>query len=308
MLKIAHVVPPRTKGYRFSINKISENIRAHSRHDNQLFGTDEEMCICGFDIVHFHTGFDIDRALEQTERFAQRPKVVHTVHTRNKSSLRNRADRIVCISKVDRGLNMSSKTMVIENTVDVSGIERFRMKDQISVAMCSRLSALRFGPQVWSALKQINCPVFLYGYQENGGKWTDENLDFVRRCMDEKSNVHILPYDNQVEEKIISHGLFLNLQERNNHSLCFGLNVMEAASLGMPIVTEPRVQEFQIYADDRTNGFVCETKEEAVEKVNQIIKNRDLYEQICRGAEKTASRIENRMPREYDELYEELAG
>jgi len=253
-------------------------------------------------ILHLHyNGPHPESAFLDELRY--QPVMMQTVHSDNRSIFSDVLDQIICIDEPGRSKNDPSKTILIEDTVDVSGFPRHRPNGN---GICN---ALRFSPdqmeeETFDLFARIQARVFFYGADDLLSFAPTHNqalCDYVRRY----DHISCLPYIPNMEEKMVEHAFLSYYLRHSNPHRAYGLIVMEAASLGMPIVALRKAQPFQRYIIDGFNGFIADQDEDFIRACERLCQDAGLYAALCANAQAHARTLKNCMPESYRRVYHE---
>lgn len=254
-------------------------------------------------IIHLHYSGEHSES-EFLKRLIYKPRIVHTVHTPAPapSIFADIADRIVCIDEFRLRINEAGKSVWIENSVDVAGIPRHQ-PNQNGICNALRFSSDQMQPALLDLFAELNTKSYFYGADDFLAFSSAHNThicDYAKRF----ANIECLPYCYDLEQKMIGHSFFTYYVQNNNNPLwCHGLNVMEAVSLGLPVVTLTRGQLGQQYIRHGLNGFFANNDQEFLGYCKEILGDDGLYLETCANASRHADTISNSMPQKYQEMY-----
>jgi glycosyltransferase involved in cell wall biosynthesis len=294
---VLHVVYYGVRGH--SISRVVDNIIANApefRQDifrikenwDDLWSLVEERRPL---LLHLHFNIPV-----QLPRLSFKPVLIQTVHEDSRSCFREIADQIVCIH--NEAALKNPECIVIENTVDVKGITHSPIIDKCYGSF--RFFPDRVNSDVLRVYSQIQQNVDLYGYIPGSSTWA-----YAEKIINECSkypNICCKEWTAEVES-YSRYKLLCNYYAENNPKYCFGLNVMEAASMGIPVVTVHRQQENSIYLVDGYNGFIVKDEREFIQKSNAVFDSETLYEDLREAARQHKISIKNTMPEHYASLY-----
>lgn len=307
-MKVLHLAPKHSFAECLSSDKIIDNLIKNCRCDASKFQyTDTTELLLYLkddtsDIWHFHAEINDEQFVSDLKDVLKTKdvKTLRTSHRIFSCKLSECVDKIICIHDECRDLKLyPEKSFVIENTVDVSSFLK-HTPNKNGVCISAWLSNYRFGEKARNILSKINSTVFLYG-----GLKIENVQKNIRRFVTEPNFVN-MGWSEEMEKRMVSHAILMNLSEINYPKYCFGLNVMEAVSLGMPVISYPRTQKYQTYIIDGHNGFISDDPNVIVERTNQLLSDNDTYLEMCHNAEEHSRSIENSMPKLYSEIYEKL--
>jgi glycosyltransferase involved in cell wall biosynthesis len=254
-------------------------------------------------IIHLHYSGEHSES-DFLKRLSYKPRIVHTVHTPAPipSIFADIADRIVCIDEFRLRLNPSAKSVWIENSVDVVGIPKHK-PNRNGICNALRFSSDQMQPALLDLFAQLDTKSYFYG-ADDFLAFSSEHNNRICEHAKRYANIECLPYRFDLERRMIDHSFFTFYVQNNNNPLwCNGLNVMEAVSLGLPVVTLQRGQLGQQYIVPGFNGFFATSDEEFLGHCKDILANDDLYLELCANASRHAETITNSMPRKYHEMY-----
>lgn len=254
-------------------------------------------------IIHLHYGGEHSES-DFLKRLIYKPRIVHTAHTPAPvpSIFADIADRIVCIDEFRLRINPGSKSVWIENSVDVAGIPRHE-PNRNGICNALRFSSDQMQPALLDLFAELNTKSYFYGADDFLAFSSQHNAAICEYAK-QFANIECLPYCHDLERRMVGHSFFTYYVQNNNNPLwCHGLNVMEAVSLGLPVVTLQRGQLGQQYILHGHNGFFANSDQEFLGHCKEILGNRDLYLEMCSNAQRHADTITNSMPRQYQEMY-----
>jgi glycosyltransferase involved in cell wall biosynthesis len=296
---------------RTSISKIVDNLMTNARQVRQAVVSfpDFQLDLAPIlnetqpKIIHLHYGGEHPQS-EFLKRLSYKPRIVHTVHTPAPvpSIFADIADRIVCIDEFRLRINPGAKSVWIENSVDVSGIPR-HTPNQNGICNALRFSADQMQPALLDLFARLDTKSYFYGADEFLA-FSSEHNNYLCEYAKQFPNIECLPYCHDLERRMIGHSFFTYYVQNNNNPLwCHGLNVMEAVSLGLPVVTLKRGQLGQQYIVHGHNGYFANNDEEFLGYCTQILENAGLYLELCANASRHADGVTNSMPQKYQEMY-----
>jgi glycosyltransferase involved in cell wall biosynthesis len=251
-------------------------------------------------IIHLHYSGEHPES-EFLTKLTYKPRVVQTVHNSIPSIFGDIADRIVCVDEFGLRQNPGNKSVWIENSVDVGGIPKHK-PNRNGICHALRFSADQIQPAVLDLFAGVNAKSYFYGADDFLAFSSDHNksiCDYAERF----SNIECVPYCHELERMMVQHSFFSYYLFNSNPLRSYGLVAMEAASLGMPIVSVQKDQSGQQYVVNGFNGFIAKDDREFLGYCKEILGNADLYLELCANASQHANVIQNTMPQKYQELY-----
>lgn len=293
--------------YGGSISKIIENIKNNSKLNNYIMSLPESLStITGFininkpKILHLHFN-SFPQKTNFLNELKYKPYIIQTIHGNATSSFIDKVDKIICIHDSCYKLNPKDKSIIIENSVDVEQYRSNKTTMINSVISTFRCIPERIDEEVMKVYSQIKSPVFLYGYFDNDR----HSNKLIKELSLKYGNIIAMPWEKNVEKFIPMFSIysFYLTKKMNHEEYCYGLSVMEAASLGVPIVTIIRNQNYQKFVIDKYNGFICDNADNFIDACNKLINDQIMYKQIKENALAHSYNIKNSMPLQYEELY-----
>ena len=202
------------------------------------------------------------------------------------------ANDIVCVSNFQRNnLKKKEDATVIPNSLSADYEERCRAcyveRDYKTVLMLSSLKLykgiLEF-VQLSERLPQYHFLLVINDVQKNIDKFCTmynilyhENLEIWDRQSD------VFPFYERAS-------LVLNLSNKKKVLETFGLTVLEAMTMGLPVIvpTEGGIAEM---VEDGVNGYKIDVQnlEEIENKINKILLDKFLYHSLCENAKKLSA-------------------
>lgn len=254
-------------------------------------------------ILHLHyTGHHPENVF--LERLTCDPYVVHTVHDSQESIFSDVADRIICISRFGMERNDPRKTVYIENSVEVGHAPRHAPNDN-GVCLALRFSADQMQERTIEVLSKVRGLVHIYG-ADDALAFNAEHNRSILALAEQYRNIVCSPYNNYMEYQLSRHAFYGYYIQDNEPRRSYGLTVMEAVSLGMPVVAVRRRQDGQQFIVHGYNGYIADDDEEFVEYCSLLSEDREHYRCICANASEHARTIENSMPGRHELLYRSL--
>lgn len=254
-------------------------------------------------IIHLHYSGEHSES-EFLRRLAYKPRVIQTIHDSIPSIFADIADRIVCIDRFGLRNNPGKRSVWIENSVDPSGIPKHR-PNQNGICHALRLSPDQMQPAVLDLFAGLNAKSYFYGADDFLALDPQHNASICEYAR-QFANIECLPYCQDLERTMIEHSFFAYYLFNSNPLRGYGLVVMEAVSLGMPVVTLRKDQAGQPFVVHGSNGFIVDNDREFPGYCKRILQDGDLYLELCANALRHADKIQNSMPQKYQELYLDL--
>jgi hypothetical protein len=254
-------------------------------------------------ILHLHwNGEHAEAAF--LSRLPYRPGIVHTVHEYGRSIFSDCADVIVCLNQRSRELNDPTRSVVIELTVDVDSYPAHEPNDN-GICNALRFSPDQMGTEIIDLFSVLDTSTFFYGADDFLSFAPEHNravCDYARSF----SNILCLPFQREMERRMLEHSFFAHYVRNNEPRRHYGLVVKEAAALGIPIVAVKRTQGAQRYLIDGFNGFVADSGDELIRSCRRMFDDPQLYRALCANARIHARGLLNTMPVAYGTLYRRL--
>jgi len=262
-------------------------------------------------VVFAHSGKDIEGGFTLS-------KYLETPFIKWLSLLYNAGDRVIAPSEYTKemiaGFGVDKdKTRVVSNGVDISkveyskeGREKYREKFDLTrptvfvVGQVIPRKDVTTFVEVARALPQYQ--FIWYGHRMNRLFMFDREMD--RAIKKSPENVQFTGYVEDISAAFSSGDLFFFPSKEENE----GIVLLEAAALGLPIVTRD-LPAYRGWMEDEENCLKGETKEDFVRLIRKAMEDSDLRESLARKARKTAEdrRLEN-IGKDYIGIYEEFLG
>lgn len=293
---------------RTSISKIVDNLIANASHIRQgvVSFPDFQFDLATIlnqahpKIIHLHYSGEHSES-EFLTQLNYKPRVVHTVHSSTPSIFTDIADRIVCIDEFGLRNNPGNKSVWIEDSVDVGGIPKHKPNSN-GICHALRFSADQMQPAVLDLFAGLRAKSYFYGADDFLAFSSNHNKSICAYA-EQFANVECVPYCRELERMMVQHSFFSYYLFNSNPLRSYGVVVMEAASLGMPIVSVPKDQSGQQYVVHGFNGFIAKDDREFMGYCKDILGNADVYRELCANASQHSNVIQNSMPQKYEELY-----
>jgi glycosyltransferase involved in cell wall biosynthesis len=293
---------------RTSISKIVDNVMTNASQLRQgvVSFPDSQLDLANIlnrtqpKIIHLHYSGEHSESAFLTQ-LTYKPRVVHTVHNSVPSIFSDIADRVVCVDRFGLRNNSGDRSVWIENSVDVKGFPKHK-PNQNGICHALRFSSDQMQPAVLDLFAGLNAKSYFYGADDFLAFSTNHNAsicEYAKRF----ENIECLPYYKDLERRMIEHSFFSYYLSNNNSFRSYGIVVMEAVSLGMPVVTLTKDQSGQTFVLHGFNGFIANDDREFIGYCKQILENPDLYLELCANASRHSDEIQNSMPQKYQELY-----
>lgn len=289
-------------GYREAVQKVIDNICKNSDNHiilpiKEVFGDENNVISILNDIkpkiihIHFNSLFDQNCFGNLTYK----PNaIIQTIHGNKKTNYGNIVDQIVCIH--DEAAKLNDNSIVIENTVDVMGAVYNPCFNSIVTGF--RIIKEKIDTNIVNYFGSIQGDIDVFGMPFVP---TKHSKKIESTC---PSNVRLYHWNRFIENLISKRVLFVYAVEYNNKEICYGLSLMEAACIGMPIVALRRRQDNQKYIINGYNGLIADSLEDLAECCNMLYKNVNLLKMFAENAKKHIISLSNTMPEQYNALYE----
>lgn len=289
-------------GFRGAVQKVIDNIVMHSDNHiivsihNELEAI-EKINFLKPDIIHLHFNSIFDK--ENFSKISYEHKTIQTVHGNVKSNYSDFVDKVVCIHSAAARLNPDSE--IIENTVNIFDLNHKPQNDVI-------MTDFRFVPEkinttVLDTISKLKIDVDIIGMSSYMEKYYSYEM---AQYASKYENIKFKFWNNFIENTLVNYKFFVYIVAENNKDICYGLSLMEAVSIGMPVIALERRQDFQKYIIHGYNGFIAKNFHEIVEYSNKIINNEESYTLMCKNAQEHKKTIVNDMPEKYNALYKKL--
>lgn len=251
-------------------------------------------------IIHLHYSGEHSES-EFLTQLNYKPRVIHTVHSSIPSIFTDIADRIVCIDEFGLRNNPGNKSVWIEDSVDVGGIPK-HMPNHNGICHALRFSEDQMQPAVLDLFAGLPAKSYFYGADDFLAFSSDHNKSICAYA-EQFPNIECVPYCHELLRIMVQHSFFSYYLFNSNPLRSYGLVVMEAASLAMPIVAVQKHQSGQQYVVHGFNGFIAKDDQEFSDYCKEILENAGLYLEMCSNAQRHADTITNSMPQKYQEMY-----
>jgi len=270
----------------------------HYCPDSQINNFIDFLNLCKPKIIHFHSNRAFSKELDIRKELNYSPNAIfHTVHGEVRSCFEN-LDEVICIHRDVYNLNKDLKSSIIENTVDVSSYKKYKYDIGLKNPCGSfRFSTDRISFELLDTFGSLENDIYLYGRPRYSTKTLLEIEEYKKKY----KNIIFCPWSNFLESKLTDHKMFFCFYKNNKRTYCYGLNVMEAVCLGMPVVSIEREQNYQKYIDNGKNGIIVKNEEEFINVMNSLTE-KDI-EEMAKYSEEQCKKIKNTMPSLYENLY-----
>lgn len=307
---IAHVIDlPSDVSY--SINKIIKNLIKNVKLKQVVFSTIDfgygglirVINDLNIKIIHLHS--NSSNIVSCLKKQVVNAKIIQTIHSNVESILGFKADKIICIHNEAYMKNFKYKNShIIENTVELPILLKEEFNFNKSIVTNCRIDSYYITSDNIEVYKQILAEYYIYGYSKKFDIHTN-NFNLLNESI-KNTRIKILPWTDNVEEILLKHDIYGFYQPKYFPKLCYGLSIMEAAVIGMPIVALERRQDYQQYIKDGYNGFIVKDDKEFIKRINQLIHNKNLFNEFALNAQYHAKTLKNNMPEQYMKVYEEF--
>ncbi|MEF8837734.1 MAG: glycosyltransferase family 4 protein [Candidatus Bipolaricaulota bacterium] len=260
-------------------------------------------------VVFAHSGKDIEGGFTLS-KYLEKPFIKWL------SLLYNAGDRVIAPSEYTKGMIAEfgvdqNKTRVVSNGVDLSkveyseeGREKYREKFDLTrptvivVGQVIPRKDVSTFVEVAKALPQYQ--FIWYGHRMNRLFMFDRKMDDA--ISNSPENAQFTGYVEDISAAFSSGDLFFFPSKEENE----GIVLLEAAALGLPIVTRD-LPAYRGWLEDGVNCLKGETKEEFVRLVRKAMEEKDLRKSLAKKARSTAEehRLE-KIGREYAGIYDEF--
>lgn len=293
---------------RTSISKVVDNIITNASQVRQRvvsfpdfqFGLASLLNQTRPKIIHLHYSGEHPESAFLTQ-LTYRPRVVHTIHNSVPSIFAGIADKVVCIDQYGLRNNPGSNSVWIEDSVDVGGIPKHR-PNRNGICHALRFSENQMQPAVLDLFAGLDAKSYFYGADDFLAFSSNHNKSICEYA-GRFPNIECVPYCRDLESRMVQHSFFAYYLFNSNPLRASGLVVMEAVSLGMPIVAVQKDQSGQQYVVHGFNGFIAKDDREFLGYCKEILGNDGLYLDLCANASQHANVIQNSMPQKYQEMY-----
>lgn len=229
-----------------------------------------------------------------------KPYIVSTIHSCEKTIYDKFFDMKICIHVKGYDANEEPK-ILIENSVDIdSKYIKQSVPDETHGLLCCRFRPNTMLNEHISIYGSVHCPIYIIGFVSS------KYAQMLKKTSEKYNNINILPWSDHVYSDIASSSFFPYIHARQSLDICYGLNIMEAACLGVPCITAPaRHQNFQKYIVDGYNGFASSNQKDFVNKINILVDDLAVLKEFKKNALLHASTLKNDMPDKYKKIYQE---
>jgi len=262
-------------------------------------------------VVFAHSGKDIEGGFTLS-KYLEKPFIKWL------SLLYNAGDRVIAPSEYTKemisGFGVDrKKTRVVSNGVDLSKVEyseegrkKYREKFDLNrptVIMVGQVIPRKDVTTFVEVAKALPQYQFIwYGHRMNRLFMFDQRMD--RAISNSPENVQFTGYVKDIGAAFSSGDLFFFPSKEENE----GIVLLEAAALGLPIVTR-NLPAYRGWMEDGKNCLKGETKEKFIRLIRNTMEGRELREKLAERARKTAEehRLE-KIGQKYSEIYREFLG
>ncbi len=253
--------------------------------------------------------------------FMPKIKVIHTFHGINvfekglinsiknihsESFFKNFTSTFICVSNGERELAINylkvdkNKINVIYNGVNDKSVATIK-NPKSSVVSFSRFSYEKNMTDSYEIVKKTNSSI-QFNWIGNGEEF---NIIKERIENDKIDNLHLLGFKNKPQKYLVPGSIYLSTSRHEG----LPLSLLEAEAYGIPIVASNVVGNNEVVIDGY-NGFLFDQGDTdlAVEKIELLIENSDLYHQMSKNARTDylkRFRVE-KMVNETQKIYDEI--
>jgi glycosyltransferase involved in cell wall biosynthesis len=223
------------------------------------------------------------------------PKIVVTVHDSNDYEYCSFADVVVCVQPVGWKVNqrLGRNVVIIPNSVVTPPIIEQDNRMMGYAVTSLRFSAECIDERTLAVYERIGKDVAIYGYNEF--EYSQKMILAAKGI----SNVHLEPWNPNVESLLDDYRLYCYFPPKNNPESFHGLKVLEAVAAGVPVVASRRANSPIIQG---YNGYDVDSENEFADRCREVL-NDSLFLENARNHAKT---ISNTMPTAYHNVYKSL--
>lgn len=258
-------------------------------------------------VVHNH-GYICPNESDYLQKLEYNPFFITTVHSGMFSSYLNISDVVACIhyEAYRKNKPLHPRVITIENSVDIdkSLINPEFRKSPRRVVLSCRFDPENISIEIIRRLNKLGTEVCIIGHDDK----SKFSRDIKNACVNCHHNIKILDWTDDIENIIIDYDIFAFIKPKLSPLRSVGLNVMEAASLGIPCLITKKKYHRQPYVIHGVNGFIAEETEDFFSFLELMVWDDELYSNLKKGAVDYAMELTNKMPEDYISLYKEVLG